>query len=177
MVPSKVGPAAAAVGVACLLAVGVHVASGWSPVPQKTPGLERLSWLAGQWRSQQGGVVSEEHWSAPAGDCIMGMFRQVKEGRMQFAELILIEQEGDDAVMRLKHFGPGLRDLDGGRSYEFRLTRAGDSEAVFEHPQESFQGHRRLVYRREGGIMHVRIEDDREGKDTIAFKLELIGRD
>ncbi|UCG32864.1 MAG: hypothetical protein JSU68_14510 [Phycisphaerales bacterium] len=166
--------AAAAVGISCLLVVSVYAVSGGTPCPEDKSGLEGLSWLAGQWRSEKDGVISEEHWSAPAGDCIMGMFRQIKAGSMQFAELILIQQEGDCAVMRLKHFGPGLRDLDGGRSYEFRLTRAGDSEAVFEHPEESFQGHRRLLYRREGGIMHVRIEDDREGRDTITFQLELL---
>ena len=67
-----------------------------------------LSWLSGAWYGQVGDDLIEEHWSGPAVGTLMGMFRWIHEGQVRFYELLTIEPDGDQLLMRIKHFGPGL---------------------------------------------------------------------
>jgi hypothetical protein len=105
---------------------------------------------------------------------MMGMFRVVQGGKMHLTELILIEQTGNGVVMTLKHFGPGLEDLDKGKVFSFHLIRSGPNEAVFEHPDVEFPGRRRIIYRRDGTSLLARLEDDRPGKETTDIAMSLI---
>ena len=134
----------------------------------------KLSWMTGAWRTAGESSFLEEHWSSPCGDSMMGMFRVVQGGKMQMAELIFIEQTGDGVVMTLKHFGPGLKDLDKGKAFSFRLIRSGPNEAVFEHPDVEFPGRRRIIYRRDGTSLIARLEDDRPGKETTDIAMSSI---
>ncbi len=91
----------------------------------------------------------EEHWSPLRGDTLMGMFRWVKDGKVRFYELLVIEQEGAAVRLRIKHFDPGLvgwEDRD--RAHEFVLVHLKGREAVFlelDRPEARW-----AVYRREG---------------------------
>ncbi len=63
------------------------------------------AWLAGHWVGEGFGGVSEEIWSPPADGAMMGMFRQLNEGKLVFYEFLLL----DEAGLRLKHFHPDLK--------------------------------------------------------------------
>lgn len=67
-----------------------------------------LSWFSGVWTGQVGHDSIEEHWSGPAAGTLMGMFRWIHEGQVRFYELLTIEPDGDQLLMRIKHFSPGL---------------------------------------------------------------------
>ena len=91
-----------------------------------------LCWLTGSWQGQNGGDPVEEHWSPLRGNTLMGMFRWVKDGKVSFYELIVIEQEGELVRLRIKHFHPGLvgwEEKD--RAHEFVLVHLQDREAIF----------------------------------------------
>ena len=68
-----------------------------------------LSWLSGAWYGQVGDDLIEEHWSGPAADTLMGMFRWIHDGQVRFYELLTNEPDGDQLLMRIKHFGAGVR--------------------------------------------------------------------
>ncbi len=161
------------VGIALLI---VSVWAGALPADEGDAGggVAALSWMAGAWRTAGESSFLEEHWSNPCGDSMMGMFRVVQGGKMQMVEMIVIEQTGDGVVMALKHFGPGLMDLDKGKVFSFRLIQSGPNEAVFEHRDVEFPGRRRIIYRRDGNSLIARLEDDRPGKETTDIAMSRI---
>lgn len=77
---------------------------------QKSPAatLAEMDWLAGHWTGNAFGGVSEEIWAKPAGGAMMGMFRQINNGKAVFYELMTLIEESGSIVMRLKHFNPNL---------------------------------------------------------------------
>ena len=50
----------------------------------------------------------EEHWSSLGGDTLMAMFRWVKDGRVLFYELEVIEEHDGLIFLRIGHFNVGL---------------------------------------------------------------------
>jgi hypothetical protein len=70
--------------------------------------LEDLSFICGHNRGETGGTIIDEHWSEVGGDTMIGMFRQIKNGKAQMYEFLTIQQTATGPVLRLKHFDPGL---------------------------------------------------------------------
>jgi hypothetical protein len=68
-----------------------------------------LAWMSGQWLGSIGGSRSEEVWTAPAGDSMLGMWRLVSsDGKAQVLELLTITDEPEGPVLRLRHFSRTL---------------------------------------------------------------------
>lgn len=106
--------------------------SKYSTTMIKTTTVDELSWLAGDWVGEKEGAVIEEHWSIPAGNAMMCMFRWVEEERVHFYEFVTIEAEVDGLTLRIKHFNPGLvgwEEKD--ESVAFHLVQLEDQKAVF----------------------------------------------
>lgn len=141
-----------------------------SPALGGEPGATRVSslaWLAGSWRGVADSTRLEEHWSAPAGDCMMGMFRAVRAGHVRAYQFMSLEQDPEGVLLRVKRFDPGLvgkEDRD--RSVVFRLARATWHEAVFDY--EGPESPKRLTYRRAGhDSMYVRLERVQGGEHGV----------
>uniref|UniRef100_UPI00404B6B5D DUF6265 family protein n=1 Tax=Fulvivirga sp. TaxID=1931237 RepID=UPI00404B6B5D len=66
--------------------------------------IDNYQWLVGHWIGDGFGGVSEEMWAPPVDGVMMGMYRNVQNGRVSFYEFINLSKEG----MRLKHFHPDL---------------------------------------------------------------------
>lgn len=77
---------------------------------QKSPAatLAEMDWLVGHWMGNAFGGVSEEIWAKSAGGAMMGMFRQVNDGKTVFYELMTLVEENETILIRLKHFNPNL---------------------------------------------------------------------
>jgi hypothetical protein len=101
-----------------LLSLTAGVAEGESPMA-KAPSLQvaDLAWLEGRWVGAMGDAAIEEHWSAPEGNVILGMFRltrPLEEGgdpaapRLGFSELWHVEPGPAGPRLLLRHFSPGL---------------------------------------------------------------------
>lgn len=65
--------------------------------------LDSLAFLAGSWERKVGNVTMEEHWTRPSGGCMMGMMRQVTDGRVSVREFILLEESEEGMRMTVKH--------------------------------------------------------------------------
>lgn len=71
--------------------------------------LNRLAFLSGRWSSKDGGGLTEEHWSSPSGNNIMGMFRWCKpDGTPAMFEILTITREADGVFLRLRHYSAKL---------------------------------------------------------------------
>jgi hypothetical protein len=120
-----------------------------APQPAPTNRLEELAWLEGHWRDDSGGSLSEEIWTAPSGDSVMGMWRWAQDGKVRIFELLAIKAEEGKLVLRFRHFDPKfVAREEKDRPLAWPIVRSGPREAVFEGPEASGQGTARLTYRR-----------------------------
>lgn len=67
--------------------------------------LKQVSWIAGHWKGEAFGGVTEEIWSPPLGDSMMFSFKLVSENKVVFYELGGIRQIDNTLIFQLKHFG------------------------------------------------------------------------
>jgi hypothetical protein len=74
----------------CFLLLAVLLLSGSGAAGT----LEDLGWMTGSWSGSKEGVHSEEHWSAPKGGMLIGMHRDVKDGRAVGFEFFRIHGQG-----------------------------------------------------------------------------------
>lgn len=102
---------------------------------QKSPvgSIESVSWLAGSWRGEAFGGVSEEIWSEPLGGTMMGMYRLKSEGEISFHEFMLVEEVEGTLILRIKHFNPGLKGWDEkDQSVDFPFVVLAEREVYFD---------------------------------------------
>jgi len=66
-----------------------------------------LAFMSGTWAQKSGWGDLEEYWSAPQGDSMVSSFRCVQDGKAVFYEFMVIEQDADIPVMKMRHFNRG----------------------------------------------------------------------
>lgn len=119
-----------------LIVLGLAAAAFASVPAQETPSdpLSKLKFLAGAWKGELNGELVEEHWTEPAGDAILGMFRWVsKEGKTRLFELLSIKAEAEGPVLRLRHFDgsftPWASEASGAPT--LKMTECAEGRVVF----------------------------------------------
>jgi len=124
---------------------------------QGKPALDALAWMAGSWSGTTRGIDMEEHWTAPKGNSMIGMHRDVGKGRTLGFEFLRIEQQGD-AIVYLS--------MPGGRSpaTPFPLKEVTGTRVVFENPTHDFP--QRIIYWKDGADLRARIEGTQNGKES-----------
>jgi uncharacterized protein YfiM (DUF2279 family) len=116
----------------------------------------RLGWMAGSWSGTNDGVMTEEHWTSAAGGALVGMHKEVRDGRMVAFEFLRI---APDASGKVCYFGsPG-----GKPPVSFCAVEIGPRRAVFENLQHDFP-QRILYWVDDDGRLHARVEGPLDGK-------------
>lgn len=132
------------------------------------PTLALTTFMTGHWVGEAGGAFSEEVWTAPEGDSMVGMWRLVKDGKTQLFELLTVSTDTEHGlVMRLRHFNAdlvGWEEKD--KPFVFPLVRSGEGEVAFEG--EGTEGKVRLTYRRDGAEGLVAVLE--KGGKTSEFR-------
>src|SRR5688572_9402981 len=77
--------------VALLLGTALGRLPGAEAAPA-APGIDQLAWLAGSWRLEKAGRVTDEQWMAPAGGVMLGMSRTVAKGKVLEHEFLQIRE-------------------------------------------------------------------------------------
>ena len=94
--------------------------------------LTAVNWLSGHWRGEAFGGLIEEIWTPALGTSMMGAFKLVVEGQIQFYEIETISQVNDTLIFRLKHFN---KDLTGwekkDKTVDFKLVKVTDNKIYF----------------------------------------------
>lgn len=125
--------------------------------------LARTSWIQGSWRAIVEGDYLDEYWSPPHADSMIGMFRWSKKGQLWMSEMLSIVTEGDNIVLRVKHFDRsmvGWEEKD--KAITLPLIRQTDEESVFETDDKAKMV--RLTYRKTGSDTMDVILDVSEGE-------------
>ena len=155
---------------AAALIASTALAQTSAPAPSRAV-LSDLSWMAGRWIDDSGGNLSEEIWSAPSGDSMMGMWRYVSSGKVRIFEMLTIGEHEGGLALRLRHFDPALVGReDKERPVVLKLVRLADREAVFEGTEYSDKGTVRLTYRRPSDDTLAVTLDKAGGKEEFRFR-------
>jgi hypothetical protein len=155
----------------CTLLIVVLLAMVASPARSSPAALSNFSFLTGNWVGESDGVFVDEYWSPATGDSMVGMFRIIKNGKIQLYELLAIELDGVSPVLRLRHYSPRLV----GREQEaitFKVAKSNETEAVFVRADlESTK----LIYRKKGNdaleaVLEKAGEDGKTKVETFIYK-------
>jgi hypothetical protein len=160
---------------ACLLAlsaVPAVPAAGQSPAPPAAgtrATLADVAWIAGHWVDDAEGKLSEEVWSAPSGDSMLGMWRYVAGGKLRVQELLNISDHGTGPILRLRHFDPRMTAREEKDApLALPLVSFGKGEAVFEGPGQP-TGRVKLTYRLEApDVLSVTLD---KGAEPQVFRM------
>src|SRR5258708_6482013 len=91
-----------------VLAVLVSALSGATKAKIKTPAppaITRLAWLAGNWRLEVNGRITDEQWMVPGGGVMLGMTRTAMKGRLEAHEFRQIRSGPGGALYYVARFG------------------------------------------------------------------------
>jgi len=67
-----------------------------------------LAWMTGSWTGPMGDATLEENWIRPAGGTLAALIRISGDGATSMVELILIEEQQDSLVLRVRQWLPGF---------------------------------------------------------------------
>lgn len=124
------------------------------PANQPGSGIQRVSWLQGCWRMQQGEQTIEEQWMRPRGRSMVGMSRTVRGDELVEYELVVLREKSDRMTYQAYPSGQP--------SAVFTSTDVGDSTIVFENVEHDFP--QRIGYELKGINLSAWIEGTREGR-------------
>jgi hypothetical protein len=120
--------------------------------------LSAFGWLAGGWQSSDG-PATEERWTSPTANLMLGVSRTVKEGRTVGFEFLRLEKRGADIYY--------VPQPSGRPPVDFKLTSAENGTFVFESTEGVDRVHR-IEYRREGTDgLYARIDGVQNGKPFL----------
>ena len=135
--------------------------------PAKGPArtsLADVAWIAGHWEDRSDGSLSEEVWTAPEGDSMLGMWRLVLGGKAKVLELLTISVTQEGVVLRLRHFDSALvAREEKTQAIVLKAIRHAPGEVAFEGPAVGAEGTVRITYRK-------------IGDDALAVTLEKAGK-
>jgi Domain of unknown function (DUF6265) len=112
-------------------------------------------WMAGSWGGTSAGVEMLEVWTPQGGDSMLGMHRDVRDGRTIEFEFLRIEATTDGVTYWAS---PGGR-----AATPFRAVEQSDRRVVFSNPKHAYPT-RILYWLDQDGALHARIEGTQGGK-------------
>lgn len=103
------------------------------PAKPKFEMMEKAEWLIGKWGSVLPEGTTTETWSAKNDSVYVGQTYFIAGKDTLFSESISIEQRGKDLF-----YIPVVKEQNGGKPVEFKLTSATEKQLVFENPTHDF---------------------------------------
>lgn len=96
--------------------------------------LTQFKFLQGAWAGTGLGAKCDEMWSAPAGNCMLGTFRMVKDKQLTFTEFFMLQRDKNRGVtLRLKHFNPNFHGWEAKDKFvSFPLIKVEKNAAYFD---------------------------------------------
>ncbi|MFZ6819346.1 DUF6265 family protein [Undibacterium sp. Ji22W] len=82
--------------------------------------LQLLRWMSGDWQATNAKQIIDEHWSLQ-GNSLLGISRTLEGNVSKAFELLLIETQGEDLIVRLRFFGPAIEKATRGKDEPLRL--------------------------------------------------------
>lgn len=76
------------------------------------PDVTDLAWMTGAWKGPMGEQTLEENWLQPGNGTMVCVVRMTAGGKTNIYELIVIEEEADTLMFRVRQWLPGFVPLD-----------------------------------------------------------------
>ena len=109
-----------------------------------------LAWMTGSYAND----TLEENWATPKAGSIASLVRGVGDGATNMIELIVVEEEGDSLVLRLKQWNPGMEArADGFQVMD--LVEIGNQKVAFKN--RGTEGIQQLGYSRDGNTFTISV--------------------
>ncbi len=125
-----------------------------------------VAWISGNWSGAAFGGTFEEIWSEPFGNSMMGMFKLVVRGRVQFYEMMTISEEKGTLILRLKHFEPDMKGWEEkNETIDFPLVKIYDDVVFFDQFTFEKTGEDELT-------VYLVIEDKDGKKEEVTFSFK-----
>jgi hypothetical protein len=97
------------------------------------PKLENIKWIAGNWKGEAFGGLTEENWSEPSGGSMMATFKLINKGQVVFYEIEIIREIENSLVLQLKHFDNELKGWETkDETVDFPLKEITSNKVIFE---------------------------------------------
>ncbi len=97
------------------------------------PKLENIAWIAGNWKGEALGGLTEENWSKPSGGSMMATFKLINDGKVTFYEIIIIREVDKTLILQLKHFNNDLKGWETkDETIDFPLKEITSNKVIFE---------------------------------------------
>ncbi len=159
--------AAAAAGYAAL-------SSAESRLAERGASLKDCAFLAGAWKATMGEDRMEEHWSAPDGTSIMGMFRWVNaDGSPNIFEILTITEEPEGVFLRLRHLDGKLQPWTSEPvPLTLKLAEASDGKAVFRAVETEKKLAAVTYHSETPDSLRVLVEFPAEGSEPLDFRFK-----
>lgn len=138
--------------------------------------VEQLAWLSGDWRIDQENQFIQEHWLEPVDGFISAVFRLFNGGRLIVHEYILVSQEGNDVILRFKHFNADYSTWEADEPLKFRLAELRDGYALFENvAQHQPEAPDLIAYERVDATLTATVSDrpGPEAGEPMVFRFQL----
>jgi len=102
--------------------------------PADKPQLEQLSWLTGCWNGTGLGGEVEECWVRSPDGKYTSVFQMMKDGQLQFTEIVMINEFDGTLGMRVKHFDAAFEqwESDNGVGPTFHFVKMGERFIQFD---------------------------------------------
>lgn len=88
--------------------------------PQARIQILDLTWMLGSWTAVTEKHIIDEHW-ALQGQSLMGISRTTEAEKSKAVELLFIEKQDEDWIVRLRFFGPAIDHATRGKDEPLRL--------------------------------------------------------
>jgi hypothetical protein len=120
-----------------------------------TSDLSALSWMTGHWTGVDGKVEMEEFWLPPKGNSMLGLHRDVANGKTMMFEFLRIDATPEGITYWASPRGRAP-------PTPFRLKELRENYVAFENLQHDFP--QRIIYWMENGVVHAKVEGTMNGK-------------
>lgn len=98
-----------------------------------TATLKDVNWIAGYWKGEAFGGITEEFWSPPLGDSMMFSFKLVVNDKVVFYELGGIRAINNTLLLQLKHFGNDFKGWEEKEeTVDFKLIKIENNRIYFD---------------------------------------------
>ncbi|OBX25633.1 hypothetical protein A9996_09325 [Gelidibacter algens] len=127
------------------------------------PKLERIKWIAGNWKGEAFGGQTEENWSEPSAGSMMATFKLIENDKVVFYEIVIIREVENSLILQLKHFGSDLKGWETkDETVDFPLKEITENKVVFEGMTfEKLSANEMTIY--------VDIKHDNGSIETVKF--------
>ena len=99
----------------------------------KSPKITDFKWLAGSWVGNGFGGVSQEAWTEPTANSMVGVYKHYQDDKITFYEFLNISETEGEISLKLKHFSPDMNGWEEKEDFvEFPLLRATATKIEFD---------------------------------------------